>query len=119
MGATIEKYSFGSIQIEKKIYTKDLWIINGQIEKRDKGIAKRKFGTSHKISKEELKRVVTDKTRRVIIGAVDYGVVSMTARAGQFIEEKNLELIFNRTGELAKMKLEIGKVDSGIIHLTC
>lgn len=119
MISKIEKYSFGSIKINNDIYSKDLWIINGKIKKRDKSIAKSKYGTSHKISRKELKRVITEKTQRVIIGSGDSGLVSMTKMAMKYLEEKSIELKVYRTGELAKMKMEISGEDSGIIHLTC
>ena len=55
----IEDYTFGTIQINGNVYSKDLWVINGKIDKRDKSIAKSKFGTSHKICAKELKKIVT------------------------------------------------------------
>ena len=119
MISKIEEYSFGSIKIDNDIYSKDLWIISGKIKKRDKSIAKSKYGSSHKISREELKRVVTEKTRRVIIGSGDSGLVSMTNKAMKYLEEKRIDLKVYRTGELARMKMEMGEEDSGIIHLTC
>lgn len=115
----IEEYSFGSITIDGKVYTKDLWIINGNIKKRDKSIAKNKFGTSHKISRKELKRVITPKTRRVIIGTGDSGLVSLTDKAVKFLEEKGINLEICKTGELKDREEEISGKDSGIIHLTC
>jgi len=84
----IEDYSFGSITIDGEVYTKDLWIINGEITKRDKSIAKSKFGTSHKIPRKELKKVITQKTRRVIVGSGDSDLVSLTDKAVKYLEEK-------------------------------
>jgi hypothetical protein len=115
----IENYTFGSITIDGEVYTKDLWIINGIIKKRDKSIAKRKFGTSHKITRKELKRVITQKTRRVIIGSGDSGLVSLTAKAVKYLKEKDIELEICKTGELKQQIEEISEKDSSIIHLTC
>lgn len=53
LGIKVEDYSFGQIKIEDKEYTYDLRIINGEIYKRDKGLSKRLFWTSHRIPKEE------------------------------------------------------------------
>ena len=115
----IEDYSFGSITIDGEIYHKDLWIIDGKITKRDKSIAKEKFGTSHMISRRELKRVLTPKTRRIIIGAGNSGLVSLTNKAQKHLEEIDIEVEMWKTGELMQRGIVISKTDAGVIHLTC
>jgi hypothetical protein len=115
----VEDFTFGSIKIDGNLYTKDLWIIDGKIKKRDKSIAKSKFGTSHKVSRKELKKVVTPKTLRVIIGTGATGLVSLTKKASDYLEDKKIILELFKTGDLVDKKLEIGSQDSGIIHLTC
>ncbi len=115
----IQEYSFGSIKINRDVYTKDLWIIEGKVKKRDKSIAKNKFGTSHKIPRKELKKVVTPKTRRIIIGTGASGLVSLTKKATKYLEDSKIKLEMYKTGELVENKIQIGKEDSGIIHLTC
>jgi hypothetical protein len=115
----IENYDFGSITIDSEVYYKDLWIIDGSIKKRDKSIAKSKFGTSHRISRKELKRVMTSTTRRIIIGSGNSGLVSLTNNAQKYLEEQGIEVEMCKTGELAQRNIEISKTDAGIIHLTC
>ena len=115
----IDDYSFGSITIDGEVYHKDLWIIDGRIKKRDKSIAKSKFGTSHRISRKELKRVMTPKTRRIIIGSGNSGLVSLTDKAQKYLEGLGIEVEICKTGELSQRNIEINECDSGIIHLTC
>jgi hypothetical protein len=115
----IEDYAFGSITIDGEVYHKDLWIVDGSIKIRDKSIAKSKFGTSHRISRKELKKVLTPKTRRVIIGSGNLGLVSLTNKAQTYLEEQNIEVEMVKTWELIQRNIEIGEYDSGIIHLTC
>jgi hypothetical protein len=115
----IENYSFGSIKIDGEVYTKDLWIINGKIEKRDKSISKSRFGTSHKIPRKELKKVITSKTKKVIVGSGDSGLVSLTDKAVKYLEEKRIKLEICKTGDLALRTMEFSEEDSGIIHITC
>ncbi|PKP60607.1 MAG: hypothetical protein CVT88_02560 [Candidatus Altiarchaeales archaeon HGW-Altiarchaeales-1] len=115
----VEEYSFGWIKIEGKEYTHDLWIINGEIYKRDKGLSKRLFQTSHRIPMEELEKILRENTKRVIIGTGEDGLVSVEENGAKYLEEKGIKLEMYKTGELAKMKLQFGKDDSGIIHLTC
>jgi hypothetical protein len=115
----IDDYAFGRITIDGEVYHKDLWIIDGNIKKRDKSIAKRKFGTSHTISRKELIKVVTLKTKRVIVGSGNSGLVSLTNKAQEYLKERDIELEMSKTGELQQKNIEIGEYDSGIIHLTC
>lgn len=114
-----EGYSFGRITIDGDVYKKDLWIIDGDISKRDKSIAKSKFGTSHVISRKELKKVVTPNTRRLLIGSGNSGLVSLTDRARKYLEEEGIKLEIHKTGELIEREIEISEYDAGIIHLTC
>lgn len=115
----IEDYSFGSITIDGDVYQKDLWIIEGNIKKRDKSIAKSKFGTSHMISRKELKKVVTPNTRRLLIGSGNSGLVSLTDKARKYLEEEGIKVEMHNTGELVQREIEINRYDAGIIHLTC
>ena len=115
----IDNYAFGSITVDGEVYHKDLWIIDGIIKKRDKSIAKSKFGTSHRISKKELKKVLTPNTKRVIIGSGNSGLVSLTKKAQKYLEEQDIEVEMYKTGELIQRNIEIRKTDAGILHLTC
>jgi hypothetical protein len=115
----IEEYSFGSIRINGNVYSKDLWLINGKIEKRDKSIAKEKFETSHKICAKELKKIVTKKTKRVIIGSGASGLVTLTEKASKFLEDGDIKLQIYKTSDPVLKRIVICEDDSGIIHLTC
>lgn len=119
MRMRIEEYSFGTIRIDGEVYSKDLWLINGKIDKRDKSIAKSKFGTSHKICAKELKKIVTKKTKRVIIGSGASGLVTLTEKALKFLDDNDIKLEIYKTSDLLVKKIEIFEDDSGIIHLTC
>jgi len=115
----IEEYSFGTIRINGNVYSKDLWLINGKIDKRDKSIAKDKFGASHKICVKELKKIVTKKTKRVIIGSGASGLVTLTEKASKFLDDKDIKLEIYKTSDLILKKIKICEDDSAIIHLTC
>ena len=115
----INSYEFGAIHIDDEVYTTDLWIIDGALKKRDKSFAKKKYGTSHKIPCKELRQVVTPNTKRVLIGSGNSGLVSITQKARDFLENLGIELVMQKTGELAEEHVEIRSEDSGILHLTC
>ena len=115
----VESYSFGRIRIEGKEYLTDLWVVNGGVERRLKNISRSKFGTSHKVSKEEVERIVTPKTRRVIIGKGSSGLLSLSEDARAYLEGKGIALEEYRSSELEGKNVGIGDEDSAIIHLTC
>jgi hypothetical protein len=115
----ISAFEFGRIHIANDVYTSDLWIIDGALQKRDKSYAKQKYGTSHKIPCKEMKQVVTENTRRVIIGTGNSGLVSLTQKAMDFLKDQGIELLVQKTGDLAANRIEIQSHDSGILHLTC
>ena len=115
----IEDYSFGKIRTDGRDYTVDLWIINGKITRRHKSISRSKIGTSHKVSKEELERIVTGRTRRVIVGTGSSGLLSVEKAGVKYLEEKGITLEMYWSGELESAGIEFGEYDSGVIHLTC
>lgn len=115
----VKDYSFGSITIGGKEYDKDLWIINGKIKKRDKSISKIMFQTSHRIPLEEIKKIVTVSTKRVIVGTGESGSVSIEKEGLEFLKEKGINLEMYKSGDLALMKMKFSEEDSGIIHVTC
>lgn len=115
----IDDYSFGCITIDGEIYTRDLWITDGKIKKRDKSIAKSESGTSYIIPRKELKKVVTPMTKRVIVGSGNSGLVCLTNKAAIYLDEKEIQLEIYKTGELAQRKVVFSERDSGIIHVTC
>jgi len=115
----VKDYSFGSIIIDDKKYNRDIWIINGKIEKRDKSISKNLFGTSHRIPLEEIKKIITESTKRVIIGTGQSGGVSVEKEGLEFLRKKGIKLEMYKSGDIARMKIKFGEEDSGIIHVTC
>lgn len=115
----VEDYSFGRIRIDGRDYTKDLWIIDGKITSRDKSISKGRSGTSHRVAREEVERLVTDKTRRLIIGAGNSGLLKLEQDAEDWLKAKGVEIERCASGELASKGVKIGEMDSALIHVTC
>ncbi len=59
MKPVIEKTTFGSIVIDGEEYRHDITIgLNGVVRKRRKKLSKEKYGTSHKISREEAEDIM-------------------------------------------------------------
>ncbi len=112
----IEKYSFGSITINRKEYTKDVIIFPDKVFSpwwREEG---------HSLSLKDLKEVIEAKPSLLIIGTGAYGVMNVPNETLKKLEEKNIDTVFAKTGEAVKLyneKLQENKNIIACLHLTC
>jgi hypothetical protein len=112
----IEKYSFGSITINGKVYTKDVIIFPDKVFCpwwREEG---------HSLSLIDLKEVIELKPTFLIIGTGAYGVMKVPETTLKALKEKNIETVTSKTGEAVKIynkKLLENKNVIACLHLTC
>ncbi|PIP48994.1 MAG: hypothetical protein COX14_01595 [Chloroflexi bacterium CG23_combo_of_CG06-09_8_20_14_all_45_10] len=118
--AKIDKFSFGSIIIDGKKYSRDVLILaDGMITKRKGGFLM--FG-SHNIRKEEIKELAEDRPEAVIIGTGTNGKASVAPEVEGWAKEKNLKLIVQPSYQAATRLNELteqGKRVAALIHITC
>jgi len=118
--AKIDKFSFGSIVIDGKKYSRDVLLFaNGMVKKRKGGFLM--FG-SHNIRKEEIKELAEDRPEAVIIGTGTSGKASLAPEVEDWAKEKNLNLIVQPSHEaVAKLNELRGqkKEVAALIHITC
>lgn len=111
--AKIESSAFGSITIDGKTYSHDVYVLpSSKVEEREYG---------HTFTKEQADHVLREKPDVVIIGKGTSGMASLSPDARSHLEEAGTELIEvdtpgvkDKFNELAKTK----KV-AAIIHVTC
>lgn len=119
----IQEYRFGSIIIDGKTYNYDVevrWtgeVLSWQREE------------SHLIDVGAVRRAVEQKPDIIIIGTGESGVAEVIEDAQNFIKEKGIELIIDKTEQAAKTfniikeesEEEEGKQRKviGLFHLTC
>jgi len=119
----IEKYHFGSITIDGKIYNHDVEVRwTGEVLSWD-------FRERHLIDTEEVKRAIEQNPDTIIIGTGESGLAEVTERAKEEIRSKGIELIIDITEEAVKTfniikegsEKEEGKQRKviGLFHLTC
>lgn len=119
----IEQYRFGSITIDGKTYEYD-------VEVRWEGeVLKWWRGESHIIDIGDVERAVKQHPDTIVIGVGESGVAKVTEQAQNFIKEKGIELIIDKTEEAVKTfniineesEEEEGKQRKviGLFHLTC
>jgi hypothetical protein len=112
----IEKYSFGSITIAGKEYTKDVIIFPNKVFSpwwREKG---------HSLSLKDLKEAIDAKPSLLIIGTGAYGVMHIPDETLKKLKEKNIDTVFVKTGEAVKLYNEKVRDNKNVIaclHLTC
>ncbi len=117
----IEKVSFGKIVIDGKEYG-DVIIIANKVFERDRSIAKKEFGTSHRIASEEIEMLKSEDPDVIIIGTGIYGELKVTEEDIAKLEETGVKVIVKYTKEAAEeinKFLKAGKKVNALLHSTC
>lgn len=118
--AKIDKFSFGSIVIDGKKYSRDVLIFaDGMVKKRKGGFLM--FG-SHNIRKEEIEELARDAPEAIIVGTGTSGKATVASEVEGWAKEKNLSLMVQPSheavAELNKLTEQKRKV-AALIHITC
>jgi hypothetical protein len=88
MNPVIDDTQFGNITVDGKTYDHDIVIrLDGTVKKRKKKLSKQKFGTSHKVSLAEAAHVYDGGADRLIVGAGQYGRLSLSKHFPCFGDE--------------------------------
>jgi hypothetical protein len=116
----IERSEFGSITIEGKTYEHDVIIrLSGKVDKRQKKLSKKQYGTSHIISKAEAKSVFEDGCNLLIVGAGQQGNVHLSPEASSYFEKKGCRVIVEPTPEAIHSFNEAREKKVALMHVTC
>jgi hypothetical protein len=122
MKPKIQDMAFGSITIGDKVYKHDIVIeLNGKVRKRKKKLSKRLFGTSHKVSLDEIKDVYEKGARQLIVGAGQYDQLRLSKEAQAHLASHKCDSILLSTPEAMEKWNETkgqGKT-IGLFHVTC
>lgn len=112
----IDKYSFGSITINGKRYTKDVIIF------QDKVFCPWWREDGHNLSLKDLKQVIDSEPNLVIIGTGAQGVMRTPKETLKKLMKMGIETITAKTGNAVKLYNEKREKDENIVaclHLTC
>lgn len=116
----IDGTSFGSITINGQCYEHDVVItLGGEILKRNKKPAKKKYGTSHKIPLEEAEAIFEEGCKQLIIGTGQNDSVRLSKKAKRFFEEGKVKVMLQSTPEAIKAFNAAGEKMVGLFHVTC
>lgn len=120
MKPKIDSTSFGSITVDGNTYKYDILIrLNGQVEKREKGLSKELYGTSHKISLEEAKYIYEEGTEKLIIGTGQTGFVKLSEEAETFFRENKCGVELLPTPWAIERWNELEGRITAMFHITC
>jgi hypothetical protein len=116
----ISNTEFGSITIDGTKLDHDVIIgMDGRVKKRKKKLSKAVYGTSHKISLDEVKYIYEKGVERLIIGSGQYGMVELSNEAGQYLQKKNCSVNIVPTPQAIPMWNDSKKGTIGLFHITC
>ena len=120
MKPRIDGTEFGSITIEGAELEHDVLIrLSGEIKKRKKKLSKAIFGTSHIISLEEAKYIFEKGAERLIIGAGQNGMVTLSKEAAEYFRKKELRVDLSPTPEAIRQWNKAKGPVVGLFHVTC
>jgi hypothetical protein len=119
----IEEYHFGSINIDGKTFHHDVGVLwTGEVfDWRRK--------ESHIVGVEDVEKAVERNPETIIIGTGAYGVCKVNEEVKDFLKEKGIELIIDKTEEAIRTFNIINEESVeeegeqrkiiGLFHLTC
>jgi hypothetical protein len=119
---TINQTEFGSITIEGHTFRHDVVIeLDGRVRKRKKKLSKRQFGTSHRISVDEIKDLFQTGAQQLIIGTGQYDQVRLSDEASAFLVDKDCQVTLLPTPTALEHWNETRQTGAciGLFHVTC
>jgi len=112
--AKIDGTSFGSITIDGKCYSHDVWVFtDGSIERRDR---------NHEFNLNELDLLLKGNLEVVIVGTGQYGCVQINREAAELATRRGVQVIDDTTPNAIRRYNEAakgGRRVAGAFHVTC
>ena len=120
MRPEIDGTEFGSITIDGDTLDHDVVIrLNGKVKKRKKKLSKAIYGTSHIISLDEAKQVYQEGAKQLIIGAGQFGNVSLSDEAKAYFKRKKCQVKLLPTPDAITLWNKTEGTVIGLFHVTC
>jgi glucokinase len=116
----IERFSFGEIVVDQKVYSHDIYIpVSGKIKARDKVVAKKQFGNAHIVGPKELESVCKGGPEVLFVGAGKDGKVELTDDARRYLDQRAIRCEFLPTVALIEAYNKSKARKAALIHVTC
>jgi len=111
-------FSFGSLQVDEKVYTHDVVIEQGRIRKRKKKPSKQ-FRDDFGHTPLSLEEEIPWDCRRLVIGTGAYGQLPVMHSVKSEAKIREVELLILPTEEAIEVLNQQGKDTNAILHVTC
>ena len=120
MKPAIDGTQFGSITIAGERYEHDVVIrLSGKVKKRKKKLSKAKYGTAHKVSREEAEHIFDAGAKLLIVGTGQGGNLELSEQAANYFRENGCEVrLLSTSRALSAWNAAEGAV-IGMFHVTC
>jgi len=116
----IESTDFGRITINGKTYSHDVIIhLSGKIAKRKKKLSTKEFGTSHLISKNEIKAIYEKGATQLVVGTGQYGHLKLSPEAADYLQRRGCHLFAEPTFEAIDSYNRSNEQKIGLFHVNC
>ena len=118
---TIEESGFGYIVIDGRRYERDVVIRpSGKVTKRKKKLSKKRHGTPHRVSAEEMEAVIGDRTPSVlVVGTGQTGGLSLGDDAVSWLEKRGISVRALPTPEAIETFGRAEGKKMAFLHVTC
>ena len=111
---------FGWIKYNDKIYEHDVLILaDGRVLKRNEDELRRKYGTSHAIGADEIRFIMKEQPKVIVIGTGQSCLARLTQEAKEIILKSPVRLIEGPSPAACKRFDSIAEKKAAIIHVTC
>jgi hypothetical protein len=110
-----------STKYKDKIYEQDILIdINGNAFPRNEDELRRKFGTCHAVSKEEMEFLLKGNPKVIVFGTGQTGMARLSAEAKALLMKAMRTRIIEGTTPAAVKKFDaLSEPKTAVFHITC
>ncbi|MBN2198921.1 MAG: hypothetical protein JW747_03640 [Candidatus Aminicenantes bacterium] len=111
----IERYSFGRVVVDGRIYVADLIILPERV------IPDWRRKEGHRLLPEDLAAVVAAAPQALVVGTGRWGMVKVPPETLAFLESRGIEVHIAPSGRAAETfnRLQETKRTAACLHLTC
>ena len=114
----VDKFSFGTIQIDGSSYEHDVIIDRGKISKRKKGASK-PFRSDFGHTPVSMEEKIPWKCKRLIIGTGAHGALPVMKDVVREARKRDVDLVIAPTEKAVKQLNKSGRRTNAILHVTC
>ncbi len=111
---------FGEISIEKKTYTRDVYLlVDGKVKKRKKSLAKEASEDSHVVGPQEAEAVCKGGPEIVFIGTGEADNLHLNEEARRYMKQRSIEWESLPTPQAIEAYNKSPRRKAALFHVTC